>query len=743
MSSDNISIRNNKSKAMSGKQITSYIIDLAPSMGHQMPSTQEFPGMTGLEVALESVQNQFISKLLKGRKTDYVQAYCSCFDPASNDTIDEVEELDGSSPLQGTAKIVELRSPPKSSDLRRLAKLRAESVSDHKVKGRLWIGILKSLNDIQQFVGKKKFPGKSVVVFTDLNDFRDATMFDLSIEMFAKFQASIADTLEKKQIFLHVCDVGHEDSETRQTLIEGWQSFAEESPEFVKFYSPKQLFQSLSTPVPKTVSPIRTFAGQLRFFNDPIAVLQRSRGEGKEDDDDGDENLSSDSTEMALEVEGFPCIKNDSPIAKAKLAKTVLDEDNISSDQFSKYKIKRFTEYFLFEKRGAEDIAKIKAEKKRRKQLEKSDSQPEPIEVDDEYDLDLYEKKAVDANDLQNSYRYMTSFVPVSSRLEKIRQYQTAPGLDFMGIVDVKSLPRWYLTTESVFLFPKAGSTLRNRVGFATVVKSLMTLGSVIIARFVKKMDQPVQIVALIPVVIDDDQNLKRQADDELKDYVESKKYGFVSSRLPTKEDERGSSFPPLDFLKTKTGEEIKEHDKLLPTKEMKDLMCDYIEAMDLDNPKDIKGFNDVNFSFKPADARRQQVRDAPMTVDEKLVQPRPALHVSNLVVSHIIKQAAKEGISTAEYMKAHQDDYFDRKKLSATEQRFLDVVFQNTGESKNYGDTPTWEKLVKLFGVKYVGKPVVENSDDEIEEIDEDEYNDFKENFNEDESLESLLGIS
>lgn len=757
---------------------------------------------TDLQVGLDYISDIIGDKILKERKTDYIQAYVSSYDVGysnnnNNKNFSKVasfreiteDPLLGNdlleSKLAATAKILPLKGPPNYNDLKILNKLRAspstlDEKKDYDVpNGRLWISILKSVDDIVRFTKRKKFKERNIVLLTNAADEMDFDMFNSSDARINSVIKSLRELIESNDITLTVIGIGFENADVRDIdnnvqgqdgkvsrgrLVQSWQKFLTADLTKGKLINSTEILNPRADPHVKPVQPVKVFAGPFRFGFGALDILKDSHfadtdlsktdhnsnsnfAKKEEDNDDAvaeaeallekDNQLNT----LSFEVEGFPAIKSVSGPSRSTFLRTILDKTtkenkddgdddeeegeqdkqeeayNDNSNNLDRYAIRRVIDYLIYRKRSSEDIEKIKAEKKRKRQEENEKRKQENLDNkkdeddvdeninnneereegvedndldDDDYDIDLYEPVSVNEKDLEKAYRYTNEVIPLSKELENERVYKTSPGLDFRGIMKLSKLPPWYLLSDTVtFIVAKIGSDIKNQVGFASMVESLIQLESVMVARFVKKKNTEVQMVALIPVTVDDgDESLeispkkRNRNDDAIADAsantatTAKKKYAFAMARLPFAEDEKVTYFTKLDSLVTKTGQVVTKHDKLLPNDEMKDTMKQYILSMDMDDGSNDTNINGGGDAKKKDDFLYQTEFRTPLisdngtlsfdftgedtnvakssAVDQKLLQWSPAVHKITTILKHVAINAAKENCSLNDYVKQY-----------------------------------------------------------------------------------------
>ena len=115
----------------------------------------------------------------------------------------------------------------------------------------------------------------------------------------------------------------------------------------------------------------------------------------------------------------------------------------------------------------------------------------------------------------------------------------------------------------------ETGMTVAQKLNDAAALKlssfihSLAELESYAVARIVTKEGKDPQLLLLAP-------------------HIEDEFECLYDIPLPFAEDVRNYKFPPLDEVVTITGKKLTQHDRLLPSNELQEVMNDYVNAMDI-----------------------------------------------------------------------------------------------------------------------------------------------------------------
>ncbi|CUS20672.1 LAQU0S01e11980g1_1 [Lachancea quebecensis] len=314
-------------------------------------------------------------------------------------------------------------------------------------------------------------------------------------------------TLEQEldcSIVLVTCGIKEEEQKAPELTI--WRKCIQRIAGSVET-SMTTLLQEISTHRPAVVKPVRIFQGELRL-GAPII----------------DEEVSEPSYDsITVKVEGYPATKAVSSLNRRVVAK---------SQDGGFEPVKSVIEYEAVEDEG--------------------DSESGVASVSKDY--------------VTKAYRYGSDYVVLPQAIESERIYKTAPGLDLRGFVGNESIPRHFLSSESIFIIPATkDGTRADFVSFSALVDSMIKLKKFAIARYVQKVNSEVQMCLLCPVLIPK----KRKAPSDDETYTRA----LVLNRLPFAEDERCSDYPKLAQATAPSNAETAEVDAL---------MGELIDSMDL-----------------------------------------------------------------------------------------------------------------------------------------------------------------
>lgn len=330
----------------------------------------------------------------------------------------------------------------------------------------------------------------------------------------------------------------------------------------------------------KLVKPTKIFDGEIRLGADIFNIDLQEAGFFKESKDYDKYN---DFQSLIMKTHGFPCTKLDTPIGSKMLAMHVNDETG---------------EVDLIPlKHEREHVARIPKYKQKGENASKSE------ENDGENPEPQFDLKPINDDEIMKAFNYGSSVIPVTDLLNESLKFPSFTGIDIISLEDKSSIPPWYFQGESILLVNPENATDRDKRAFNLLSQAMLKLNYVAITRYVQKRNSTIKVATLTPVKIltedskhyepqleEEEEDVKRKYDDMIndddnqstanstgpKDY-----YGFVLVKLPFKEDEKIADFMKISgvfgldkFAKKETH----------PDEEMMKYMDEFVNSMDLDN---------------------------------------------------------------------------------------------------------------------------------------------------------------
>ncbi|KAK5946936.1 ATP-dependent DNA helicase yku80 [Knufia obscura] len=166
-------------------------------------------------------------------------------------------------------------------------------------------------------------------------------------------------------------------------------------------------------------------------------------------------------------------------------------------------------------------------------------------------------------DELAKGYEYGRTAVHISESEENITKLETDMNYEILGFIPKENVERYMLLDNSNMLVAQKLND-KAAIALSSLVHALFEVGSVAVARFVKKdMSEP-QLTLLSPHITEDIECL-------------------IENDLPFAEDLRTYRFPPLDKIVTVSGKTITSH-RNLPTDDLLSAMSDYVDNMSLIN---------------------------------------------------------------------------------------------------------------------------------------------------------------
>ncbi|KAL2271739.1 hypothetical protein VTJ83DRAFT_1110 [Remersonia thermophila] len=219
-------------------------------------------------------------------------------------------------------------------------------------------------------------------------------------------------------------------------------------------------------------------------------------------------------------------------------------------------------------------------------------------------------KRDVKFEDLAKGYQYGRTVVPFSESDFNVTKFDTKKSFSILGFVPWSSY-REFLNMGETGLIVAQKHNEEAELGLSALINTLHELESYAVARYVQKDGVQPQILLLKP-------------NPATEDSFEC----LYDVPLPFAEDVRTYQFPPLDKVLTVTGNVLKEH-RLLPSKDLKEAMSNFVDAMDISDMDVDEHGNPVEYApidelYNPTIHRLNQAIRA-RAVDEEAPIDAPA----------------------------------------------------------------------------------------------------------------------
>ena len=184
--------------------------------------------------------------------------------------------------------------------------------------------------------------------------------------------------------------------------------------------------------------------------------------------------------------------------------------------------------------------------------------------------------KHLKREDLAKGFEYGRTAVHISETDENITKLETETSYDILGFIPAENVERYMIIDNSNILVAQKGND-KAALALSSLIHALFELGSVAVARLVKK-DMAEPAVTLLSPLVEPDAE------------------GLIENLLPFAEDIRAYRFPPVDKVLTIAGKTLTEH-RNLPSNDLLQSMSDFVDEMTLVNDDDEEMAMDDTFS--------------------------------------------------------------------------------------------------------------------------------------------------
>lgn len=173
-------------------------------------------------------------------------------------------------------------------------------------------------------------------------------------------------------------------------------------------------------------------------------------------------------------------------------------------------------------------------------------------------------KRDVPREELAKGYEYGRTAVHISESDETITKLDTEQSYEVLGFFPQENVERYTFIGPTNML---VAQKLNDKAAFAlsSFIHALFEVGSVAVARVVKKNMAEPQLTLLSPMITGEIECL-------------------IENDLPFAEDLRTYRFPPVDRILTMSGKHLKSH-RNLPNHDLMSAMSAYVDSMSLVNP--------------------------------------------------------------------------------------------------------------------------------------------------------------
>lgn len=652
---------------MADKEITTFVVDLSPSMGEKYNNTPD----TNLDIGLKYFYDLVIAKVLRGRKTDYVSVI------AVNSPLTDNPYAGAGGSFQNIEVVCE-KIAPLYSDLKFFRnKLIPNSNMEFKSNtGDCFEGLVLAVLLLKDTL-KLKFT-RNIVVIT--NGQAPCESFELPLANATKV------AMEKLSINLMVIGVGFEIS-NRSENFKNWSLKCKEyNGTFLTGIESNEAIQY--HPPLRKVRPMKYYHGQLRFGSDYLRIL----------DSKDDYSPESDVYSLTMDVECYPAAKIE-PLPSGH--SYVVKNDAVS-------KVSHEREYYVQRPKVEETGNDDEQLGTRHHDLPQDDSNDSNVEI-----------IPIDEGEKVKGFKYSNyDLIALDRDLEIASTLHTMEGMDIVGFFKHEDFPFAYLTEESFYVVPASGGSSRNILAFNLFCKALLEMKSVAMVRYVQKDDTEVKMCILMPTKVNNGEgkfiytcSMTRMP------FKEDENLGRFPYLTPYKNEKAEEE---EEEEENEDNESSEKETLKFPTKSANKLMESFILAKDLDGDSKVESSLSINIpkavvagsavSSLPKPVKIEEV------VDSKLTSPSPALHKFNLNLRRIIFASLQNTGDLHEFL--DNPDFVKRYLVSKESNMFnLGNVLKLNGsvesdwlKSVNKRSLPFVKDLVSELGVKYVSREEAEN---------------------------------
>lgn len=560
---------------MASKVITTYVVDLSPSMAQSRNGRDK----SDLDYALIPLYDNLISKTMKGLKTDLVTVIACHSKSTKNPFVDLGK-------FQNVEVILEKKAPD-YDDLKLLKKVLVANTSAVKEdEGDIFESMLVGVGLLRE-TEKYKFK-RNIVVIT--NSGSKIGSFESELAVASK---KAINELQIDMLVMNL-DLHHSDDSLKLQNEKDWM-LALAGYDKGRLVDVTDVINEMEHyPAMRKIRPIQYFNGPLRF--------------GKAGADKRDSPVpsnESDETALQIGVQVFPGLKVEKP---PSLHQYLYDTKNKTLS-----KIKNRVKYMI--NKHSDDTTDNADVSDSQGNTMKYVKDQEGAQGDSGDEQENDGKVEINKSDIIDGFKYSNyDLVAVDDDLANSAKLKCDEGMDIIGIMKNGNLPYTYLIGETYYVLPSLDESYRNVLMFNAICQSLIELDSCAIIRYVPKRNEEIHVSALLPrrVLVDGNSI-----------------YAFFLCRLPYKEDEKVGRFPSLSSVKATSGrlytnkfddegnsqEETGQTD-ILPDSDMNKLMEAFILSKDLDKHPQGKAVN--NLRPRPCLISNPKVSSAPSAKEIK-----------------------------------------------------------------------------------------------------------------------------
>ncbi|CAG8459083.1 11094_t:CDS:10 [Diversispora eburnea] len=262
----------------------------------------------------------------------------------------------------------------------------------------------------------------------------------------------------------------------------------------------------------------------------------------------------------------------------------------------------------------------------------------------------------VPLDELNKAYLLGKTYVPVDELNEGIFNLSTKDSMQIICFLKASEFPRKYFMSNVAAILPQKGSSIMAQ-RLSALIHGLFEKDSYAMVRYVRKSNDAPKLGILIP-------------------YISAQKECLYFTRIAFKEDYRKLTFPPLDRVISKCGNNLTNH-PYLPTDEMLDKMGKFIENMDIKSIKyqkdsDPKEHLKVKECFNPTiHMTKKVICHRALHPDQPIPPPDPEMIAQTKLLPQLIEKNKELVNELREILKIKQ---VIKEKGKASKRKFADA---------------------------------------------------------------------
>ncbi|KAG4306170.1 hypothetical protein PORY_000158 [Pneumocystis oryctolagi] len=421
---------------MSNKEVTVFVIDL----GSQMGDCQENRKKNDLEWALDYVWNKISSKVLSGRKTDYVGVIGFKTDETNNDMEDDE-----------SYKNISVLCPIQQITIKQIKELKEKLVPSSTNIGDAISGVIIGIDLISKYCRHLKYI-KNLILITNGMSYMD-------------FSDSERIAYQIKYMSINFSIIGIDFDSYSYGYKEQFKSITKTSNEkdllnFANmcggtFSSMVDVVDFLNTPNLKKVHPVSLFNGTLTIgdpqnYSDAIKIMVQRYPRTR--------------LAKAPSAHRYNVLKKKSEPSSNIEQLTQIDLDLNNNGEREHFSEVLITKTYKIEEEGSE--------------------------------------KEISKDDVELGYVYGKTIIPINIMDEEEFKYRTNTELTILGFIRNKSFPRFIAIGESNIIVP-VKADLNSKISLSSLVHGMLRTNTLALAKIVTKTNKCPEMIIMAPSIED------------------------------------------------------------------------------------------------------------------------------------------------------------------------------------------------------------------------------------------------